>query len=54
MERTVRKGQLDAQIGDQVFFDLDYAADVALFAEMLQVLLLSLDFMQSDVKHVRP
>jgi len=37
-----------ATVGDQLITDLDYADDVALLAEMLEELLISLDIMQSE------
>ena len=41
-------GCLGATLGDEVFTDLDYAYDVALLAEMQEVLLLSLDIMREE------
>jgi len=43
LERTEHKGFLGATCGDDVFNDLDFADDVSLLAEMLDVLLLALD-----------
>jgi len=40
------KGFLGVTLGDQVFTDLDFADDVALLAEMLEILILSLDVMR--------
>jgi hypothetical protein len=37
-----------AMLGEEVFTDLDYADDVALLAEMLEVLILSLEVMQEN------
>jgi len=48
MSRIVSKGGLGATVGDQLITDLDYANDIALLAEMLEVLLTSLDIMQSE------
>ena len=45
LQRTVHKGFLGATLGSEVFTDLDYADDVALLAEMLEVLLLALEVM---------
>jgi hypothetical protein len=42
LEHTVHKGMLGATINGELFTDLDYADDVALLAEMQQILLLSL------------
>jgi len=43
LHRTNHRGFLGATLGAQTFTDLDYADDVALLAEMLEVLLLALD-----------
>jgi len=51
MSHTVSKGGLRATVGDQLITDLDYADDVALLAEMLEVLLTSLDIMQSKASN---
>ena len=48
MEHTVHKGYTGVTIGDEIFTDLDYADDVALLAEMLEVLLLSLSVMNEE------
>lgn len=50
LERTVHKGLAGATLGDEVFSDLDYADDVALLAEMLEVLILSLDIMHEEAR----
>ena len=50
MEHTVHKGFSGATVGEQVFTDLDYADDVALLAQMLEVLLLSLSVMNDEAK----
>src|SRR6218665_2766258 len=50
LERTVRKGLAGVTFGEEVFSDLDYADDVALLAEMLEVLILSLHVMQEEVR----
>ena len=39
---------LGTSLGEAVFTDLDYADDVALLAEMLEILLISLDIMQQE------
>jgi hypothetical protein len=48
LERTVHRGLAGAYLSDESFSDLDYADDVALLAEMLEVLILSLEIIQSD------
>jgi len=50
MEHTVHKGFAGATVGKEVFTDLDYADDVALLAQMLEVLLLSLSVMNEEAK----
>ena len=52
LERTVHKGLAGATFGGEVFSDLDYADDVALLAEMLEVLtcILSLLLMQEEAR----
>ena len=50
LERTVHRGFSGASLGDESFTDLDYADDVALLAEMLEVLILSLEIMQDEAK----
>src|SRR6218665_1788204 len=50
LERTVQTGLAGATFGGEVFSDLDYADDVALLTEMLEVLILSLHFMQEEVR----
>ena len=48
LERTEHKGFLDVTLGDEVFTDLDFADDVALLAEMLEILILSLDVTRQE------
>jgi len=50
MEHTVHNGFAGVTVGEQVFTDLDYADDVALLAQMLKVLLLSLSMMNEEAK----
>jgi len=52
MERTVHRGMIGTTIGKkrESFTDLDFADDVALFAEMLSVLLLALEVMEMEVR----
>jgi len=49
VEHTEHKGFLGVTVGDEVFTDLDFADDVALLAEMLEILILSLDVMRQEV-----
>jgi len=42
MERTVHQGMTGVTLGKEVFNDLDFADDVSLLAEMLEVLVLVL------------
>jgi len=48
LERTSHRGFLGATPGTETFTDLDYADDVALLSEMLEVLLLALDVLQEE------
>ena len=41
---------LGTSLGDAVFIDLDYADDVALLAEVWEILLISLDIMQQEAR----
>jgi len=50
MEHTVHKGFAGATVGKEVFTDLDYADDVALLAQILEMLLLSLSVMNEEAK----
>ena len=45
MDRTVHRGFAGKSIGNQVFTDLDFADDVAVLSEMLEILILSLEIM---------
>ena len=49
LERTEHKGFLGITLGDEVFTDLDFADDVALLAEILEILILSLNVMRQEV-----
>ena len=51
LEHTVHKGFLGATLGDEVFTDLDFADDVSLLAETLDVLLLALGIMNQEAQH---
>ena len=46
MEHTVHRGMTSVTLGKEVFTDLDFADDVSLRAEMLEVLVLALTVMQ--------
>ena len=48
MERTVHRGMTGVTLGKEVFTDLDFADDVSLLAEMLEVLVLALTVMQEE------
>ena len=50
MKHTVRKGFAGAAVGEEVFTDFHYADDVALLAQMLEVLLLSLSVINEEAK----
>jgi len=50
LEQTVHKGLVGATLGEEVFLDLDYANDIALLAEMLEVHSLSLHVMQEEAR----
>ena len=49
IECTEHKGFLGVTLGDEVFTDLDFADDVALLSEMLEILILSVDAMRQEV-----
>jgi len=53
MERTVHRGMTSVTIGKEVFTDLDFADDVSLLAEMLEVLVLALTVMQEEASVFR-
>ena len=46
MEHTAHRGMAGVTLGNVVFTDLDFADDVALLAEMLEVLVLAMTIMQ--------
>ena len=48
MERTAHRGMAGVNLGNEVFTDLDFADDVALLAEMLEVLVLAMTIMQEE------
>jgi len=48
MERTAHRGMVGVTLGNEVFTDLDFADDVALLAEMLEVLVLAMTIMQDE------
>ena len=43
--RSVHRGFVGVSLGQEVFTDLDFADDVSLMAEMLEVLILALEIM---------
>ena len=45
MERMVHRGMTGVTLGKEVFADVDFADDVSLLAEMLEVLVLALTVM---------
>ena len=47
MERTAHRGTASVTLGNEVFTDLDFADDVTLLAEMLEVLL-AMTIMQEE------
>ena len=49
MERTAHQGMAGVTLGNEVFTDLDFADDVALLAEMLEVIVLAMTIMQEEV-----
>jgi len=48
MERTVHRGMTGVTLRKKVFSDLDFADDVFLLAEMLEVFVLALTVMQEE------
>jgi len=48
MERTAHRGMAGVTLENKVFTDLDFADDVALIAEMLEVLVLVMTIMQEE------
>ena len=48
MEQTAHRGMAGVTLGNEVFTDLDFAADVTLLAEMLEVLVLAMTVMQEE------
>jgi len=48
MERTVHRGMTGVTLGKELFTDVDFADDVSLLAEMLEVLVLALTVMQEE------
>ena len=45
---TAHRGMAGVTLGNEVFTDLDFADDVALLAEMLEVLVLAMTIMQEE------
>ena len=50
MDRTVHCGLVGISIGSQVFTDLDFADDVAVLSEMLDILILSLEMLHNEAR----
>jgi len=50
MDRTVHRGLAGISIGSQVFTDLDFADDVAVLSEMLEILILSLEILHDEAR----
>jgi len=48
MDRTVHRGLASISIGSQVLTDLDFADDVAVLSEMLEILILSLEILHDE------
>ncbi len=48
MCRTVHRGLLGLTLGHEVFTDLDFADDVSILAEMLEVLIMALEIMHEE------
>ena len=50
LTRTVHRGFAGTSIGEEAFSDLDFADDVALLSEMLEILLLALTIMEEEAR----
>jgi hypothetical protein len=50
MNKTVHRGFTGATLGDEVFTDLDFADDVAILAEMLEIIILSLEILSEEAR----
>jgi len=48
LEHSVHQGVPGVRIENEIFLDLDFVDDVALLAEMLEVLILALSVMQEE------
>jgi len=48
LERTVHRGMVGTSVGSESFLDLAFADDVAVFAEMLSLLVLALKIMDEE------
>jgi len=48
IERTAHRGMAAVTLGNEVFTDLDFADDVSLLVEMLEVLVLAMTVMQEE------
>jgi len=54
MECTARRGMAGVNLGNEVFTDLDFADDVTLLAEMLEVLVLAMTTSCAGGRHNMP
>ena len=52
LDRTVESCSIGVAFGQSSFIDLDFADDVSLFAEMLELLLLMLETMASEAASI--
>ena len=50
--RANHRGFLGATLGIETFTDLDYADEVTFLAEMLEVLVLALDILKDEARHL--
>ena len=46
--RSIHRGFVGVSLGQEVFTDLDFADDVSVMAEMLEVLILALELMNEE------
>ena len=49
--RSVHRGFVGVSLGQEVFTDLDFADDVSIMDEMLEVLILALEIMMRNRQH---
>ena len=48
MSRTIHRGYLGLTVGDKVFTDLDFADDVSLLSDMLEILVIALQILNEE------